>query len=386
VKVVTRHYKSKNKYLIELEKGNEWTSLTETEDVVFDGTEVILNYSNFMEVFENKSEKVQEFLNLFFLTDGIEFELVDKFEKKILRINNPIKPTTIPDKGLVKIDLQDYLKEIEGYALIKNRNSFIKKFEDLSFVGELYRYSHQDGLVKVEDLGVLELDDYVNEKEIQYLSIPLIESPLEDDYLSGMKFTGDDLSEVLGKLDRELSWISVIVTKELQDSLPSQTIWKGDRIFENLSFEDLEDIGHCATCSTKTFVNKITLFEGRKNDLYLPFDDADRDSGLYYWRLPAKRKELFMRSVLIKDFRFNIPISASIFEISTIVANINSRNFIPDISRNNVDAKAKENINDIIGKAIHVGASNVLKLGTDEKNTLESFIGTFYAKKTEYEK
>jgi len=30
VKVLTRHYKSKNKYLIELERGNEWTSLTET--------------------------------------------------------------------------------------------------------------------------------------------------------------------------------------------------------------------------------------------------------------------------------------------------------------------------------------------------------------------
>ncbi|MGF2411647.1 MAG: HD domain-containing protein, partial [Ferruginibacter sp.] len=39
VKVMTRHYKSKNKYLIELEKGNEWTSLTESEDVVFEGTE-----------------------------------------------------------------------------------------------------------------------------------------------------------------------------------------------------------------------------------------------------------------------------------------------------------------------------------------------------------
>lgn len=61
VKVLTRHYKSKHKYLIELEKGNEWTSLTETEDVVFEGTEVILNYTNFIEVFDNKPQSVKAF-------------------------------------------------------------------------------------------------------------------------------------------------------------------------------------------------------------------------------------------------------------------------------------------------------------------------------------
>lgn len=61
MKVLTRHYKSKHKYLIELEKGNEWTSLTETEDVVFEGTEVILNYTNFIEVFDNKPQSVKAF-------------------------------------------------------------------------------------------------------------------------------------------------------------------------------------------------------------------------------------------------------------------------------------------------------------------------------------
>ena len=120
--------------------------------------------------------------------------------------------------------------------------------------------------------------------------------------------------------------------------------------------------------------------------MYLPFDKTDRESGLYYWRTPEKRKELFMRSVLIKDFRFNIPISASIFEINTIVANINSRKFIPDISRNNIDTNAKDLINYMIGKAIHVGATNVLTLGADEKATLQKFVGEFYSEKTDYEK
>jgi len=133
-------------------------------------------------------------------------------------------------------------------------------------------------------------------------------------------------------------------------------------------------------------VKTIPLFEGRKNDLYLPFDKTDRDSNLYWWLKSENRKELFMRSVLIKDFHFNIPISASIFEINTIVVNINSRKFIPDISRNNVDPKAKDLINNVIGKAIHTGATNVLAMGHEEKATLQNFINTFYDQRTDFEK
>lgn len=386
VKVLTRHYKSKHKYLIELEKGNEWTSLTETEDVTFDGTEVILKYTNFIAVFDNKPQNVKSFLNNYFLTDGIDFELIDKSAEKIEKIINPIILSTPLEKGLVKIDLQDYLKDIEGYALIKNKNNFIKRFEEIDFPGTLYRYNDEEGFLEVDDFSTLNIDDYINGKEMKYLSIPLVESQSEDDFISGMKFTNDDVDEVIEKMDRELTWISVIVPKDYQSSLSDEVIKRRGGIFEKLGFEELEEIGHSESCTTKAFVKTITLFEGRKNDLYLPFDKTDRDSSLYWWRTPEKRKELFMRSVLIKDFRFNIPISASIFETNFIVANINSRKFIPDISRNNVDPKEKDLINYMIGKAIHIGASNVLTLGTDEKATLQNFITTFYDQRTDFEK
>lgn len=386
VNVLTRHYKSKHKYLIELEKGNEWTSLTETEDVEFDGTAVILNYTNFMSVFDNKPQNVKNFLETYFLSDDIDFELIDKFEKQITNINNLIILSTPLEKGLIKIELQDYLKDIEGYALIKNKSNFIKTFEEIDFPGTLYRYNDEDGFLEVTDFSTLNIDDYINGKEIKYLSIPLVESHSEDDFKSGMKFTNDDVDEVIEKMDRELTWISVIVPKDYQSSLKDETIERGGGIFDKFGFEELEEIGHSGSCTTKAFVKTITLFEGRKNDLYLPFDKTDRDTSLYWWMTPKKRKELFMRSVLIKDFRFNIPISASIFETNVIVANINSRKFIPDISRNNVDPKAKDLINYMIGKAIHVGASNVLILEADEKATLQNFITTFYEQRTDFEK
>lgn len=385
VKVKTRYYKSKFKYLIELEKADEWTSLTESEDVVFDGTEVILNYTNFIEVFDNKPQKVKDFLSLYFLTDEIEFELIDKSNKQISKISNPIVPSGEIEKGLIKINFQDYLKEIEGYALIKLKSGFIKTFEEIDFDGVLYKYNDDKGFTEVGDFSELLIDDYINGKEMKYLSIPLVETYQEDDFLNGMRFTDGDIDEVIGKMDRELKWISVIVPKDCQDSLQDEIIRKNNYVFEKLGIEELIKIGHSVNCETKTHVKTITLFEGRKNELYLPFEDIDKES-LFYWRTPDKRKELFMRNVLIKDFRCTIPVSASIFEINTIVTNINSRKFIPDISRNNVDSKAKEIINYLIGKAIHVGACNVMKLGSDEKATLQNFIATFYSKTTDFER
>jgi hypothetical protein len=385
VKVVTRHYKGKNKYLIELEKGNEWTSLTESEDVSFDGTEVILDYKNFIEVFENKPQNVKTFLNKYFLTDGVDFELIDKSIKEISKIINPVILSAHLEKGLIKIELNNYIKDIEGYALIKPKSEFIKKFEDINFPGTLYKYDDEFGLQAVNDFSTLSIDDYIVGKEINYLSIPLVEDHNEDDFRSGMKFTNDDIDEVINKMDREFNWISVIVPNDYQNYLSDEIIKSESPIFEKLGSEQLEEIGHSEFCMTKAFVKKITLFEGQKNNLYLPFDTKDSDNFLYHWRTPDKRKELFMRSVLIKDFRFNISISASVFEINTIVLNINSRKFIPDISRNNLDTKAKDLINYMVGKAIHLGAMNLMKLENDEKVTLQSFVNNFYEEKTEFE-
>lgn len=384
VKVLTRYYKSKNKYLIELEKGDEWTSLTETEDVEFDGTEVTLDYTNFISIFDNKIQNVKRFLDTYFITDGIDFELIDKSAEHIDKINNSIVSSTLLEKGLVKIELQDYLNDIEGYVLIKNKNNFIKKFDEIDFPGTLYRYNDDEGFLEVSDLSSLNIDDYINEKEIKYFSIPLVDSSSEDDFISGMKFTDDDIDEVIEKMDRELNWISVIFPKDYQNSLLDETFERDVSIFNKFGFQELERIGHSEFCATKAFVKTITLFEGRKNNLYLPFNKVDRENSLYWWSHPKKRKELFIRSVLIKDFHFNIPISATVFEINEIVVNINSKKIIPDISRNNIEEK--ELINYIIGKAIHVGASNLLSLGEDEKSTLQKFIMAFYEKQSDFEK
>jgi molecular chaperone HtpG len=384
VKVITRHYKARNKYIIELERGNEFTSITELEDVIFKGTEIILDYTSFMEVFDNEFGNIYKFLKEYFLTDKINFQLIDKSNERVEVIHNPIELAAPLERNTIKINFSDYLKNIEGYAIIKSKKSYIKNFEEIDFKGVLYRFSEENGFLEVTDFSNLDIDDYIGNNMIKYLSVPLIKKDKEEDFLNGMKFTGDDLYEVIEKMDRELDWISIIFHKKHQEHLYDEAIDDSYSIFNKLSIEELSVLGHSKRCHTRAYVKSITLFEGKKNDLYLPFDLTDNEYKHWSYR-KNKRKDLFMRSVLIKNFVFNIPALASIFEINTLVVNINSRKFIPDISRNDIDDKTKKIINYIIGKAIHSGAHKLLDLQLDEKAVLQNFIDIFYNTKTEYE-
>ncbi|MDZ4746395.1 MAG: ATP-binding protein [bacterium] len=376
VMVATRHYRSRNKYLIQLESGNEWTSLTEVEDLEFDGTEVILSYTEFIKAFEHKVQAVKAFLMKYFITDGIEFELIDRMEKVVHPVSNPIE-RTVPEKGsLVPIQLRDYLIDFEGLAFIKRRSRFISKFEEIDFYGTLYRYDDEDGLVEVDDYSSLRISDYLNGNEIKYLAIPLVDGDTERDYLNGLKFTENDVEEVIEKMDRDMTWISIIVPQENQSQLITQTLSKGDYLFDNLGFADLVALGHSKECTTRAFEKTKSLFEGRINELYLPFETNDNVH--HYWRPDDNRWELFIRNVLIKDFKYRIPITAGVFEIVSIVANIHSRKVIPDVSRNNIDSKASDMIGSAVAKAIHNGALTALSLTSDENATLSRFIEEYY--------
>ncbi|WP_289658338.1 HD domain-containing protein [Flavobacterium panacagri] len=381
VKVITRKFKSRHKITIELEKNNEYTSLTQIDDFNFDGTEVILNYNAFIKVFSNKFDNVHDFMKRYFLTDGVSIELINKQTQVATEIINSIRTPFSSD--FVEINLSNYLKNIEGQIIIKEKKNYALKIDDLDFEGELYCYNDDDGLQKVDENTVLEMDDFIIDNNIKYMSIPLVDAEMEERFLNGIKFTDSDVNDVIEKLDRELRWIAVIVHKDFQYKIYS-CIMDDDTscLFDKLTLSDLVELGHTENCSTSIFEKEINIFEGRKNELYLPFEKGET----YMYRYKdKKRKELFVRNVLIQDFLFNFPYSASIFEIESIVVNINSRNIVPNITRNDFDYVMKNELNYIIGKALHKGALDMLNLDKDQKTTLKNFIDAFYESKTDYD-
>jgi molecular chaperone HtpG len=384
VKVITRHYKFKNKYNIELEQGNEWTSLTEKEDVTFDGTEVILNYANFMSVFKGDEHNVSSFLETNFLTDGIELDLINRSSKKSLSIKNSLYSSKKNTSGLLVIDLSKYLRDVTGTVTLRPQKGFVASLDDVNFSGELYSFSEIDGLIPVENLEELLLSDYILDGKLSYYTIPLVPRIYEDEFINGLKFTGDDIDEVISKMDRDLNWISILVPKEYQDDMRSVEFTDSTRIIDSMDYDDLVSLGHSNQCNTKANVETVDLYEHIKDEMYVDYTLNKLNFRRFFFG-NSYGTQFFLRGVLLKDFSLNIPIAANAFTIESIRVNLESRKFIPNISRNNID-DAKSEIDYLIGKAIHLGAIDLLSISPPQRQALKDFVQHYYAKKTAHEK
>ncbi|MBB6502901.1 ATP-binding protein [Pedobacter cryoconitis] len=403
VTVKTRHYQAKDLHVIQLEKGNEWTSLSEKNEVGFFGTEVTLNYKQFLQVFDSNVEKIREFLCKFFLTDGINFQLLDN-SKPVIPIKNELYPTTEPDKTFHRIDLGDYLNDIEGYVLVRKKTDFVRSLADLGLDESVYLYrplaeenenetyseyaARRDSwqcLVPANDLAAIPVDDYFSSSEIKYLSVPVVTKEIRKEFESGMTYTEGDTENVVEKLRSKLAWITILLPKNVKNYGYSEEVTSTDSILEGVDHAALVALGQEPDLPTYKFENKITLFEGNKNNLYLPFEIPEKRY-FYTYSSNLPRQELFIRNVLIKDFYFTLPYAASVFDISTIVVNVNSRKFIPDISRNTIAAPSEQELNYVVGKAIHYGVIKFLGLGAEEVNTFQNFVARFYSRVSEFEK
>jgi molecular chaperone HtpG len=384
VKVITRHYQSKSKYTIELEQGNEWISLTEGDDVVFEGTEVYLSYKHFLDTFSNDEASISEFLKKYFLTDGIEVQVINRPEKKIDNIVNEIEAYKVSNPTELIIDVSKYIENATGYVSIKRRSGFIKGLEDIDFSGDLYHYTSRDGLQLLDNPEDFLISDYISNGKLSYYSIPLVPPKIEDDFAIGLRFTNDDINDVIEKLDRELQWICVLVPAEHQENIIDQDISYTDYLFGEIGHDDLVAIGHSYKCSTRAFVVSNNLYEHAKNNLYLNYHaNIERVNRFYF---STEQERLFLRGVLVENFTFVIPTIASAFVVDAICINLNSRKFIPDISRNNINPNAQQEINYIVGKAIHLGAIDLLDLTSYQKQALVNFVKYHYNFITSHEK
>lgn len=386
IKIVTRYFKNQKKYTIELEKGNEFTSMLVDNDVTFDGTEVVFNYKDFLEVFDNKVENIEKFISRFFITNGVEIELIDVENKKKSNIKNIIQFDAKEDKGLV-VDLSKYLIDVEGYALIKYRDNFIHKIDDINFNGDLFFYDDHNGITEGDNLNEIEIDDYKEDNLIKYYDIPIVEKDNELIFLNGLQYTDNDIEDVIERMKDKLKWISILPSKDLDYIGYDEQYESGDSIFNNFNFDDLIKFGHCSTCKIIMYDKQVNIFEGDKNKLYLQFETEDYMPFVYFQRYFRRGKqEMYVRDVLIKDYSFHINTIVSIIDVVDIIVNFKSKKIIPDVSRNKLDNRIEEKLNYSIIKAIHLDMTKSDKLNEEERKTLQSFIDKYFSKKTEFEK
>lgn len=402
VQVISRNFKSKDKYTISFEKGDEWISLTECEDVIFEGTEIILEYDTFINAFENNLGNISSFLSSYFVTDEIQIELIDNANASKNFINNSLSFYNSFDEDMFRINFQEYLNDVSGFAFIKKEhNPFIRKFEDICSDEHIFIYDEIKGLLELESIPEISIDDYLNNNEIKYLSVTIVPSFISHDFEKALEYF--DEGKVFERFESSLETSLIFVPKKFHLLLENHYIdeYSNEEKEEEfrktldlkITIRDLVKMGHTRGLPIISYAETRYLFEGEKNKIYLEFrkEYTQTSTPIFNRRVIFNPKlnsniRLFLRNVLIKDFSFTPSPKLLIFDLINISINIFSKGFIPDISRNNFDISTTNDINYIIQKVIYKGIYDLFPLSGDEKVIIQKFTDKYFSQPTGLEK
>jgi hypothetical protein len=398
--VKTRYLDSAVTYLIELEKGSEYTSISEIEDFSFVGTEIRLDLESCLDVFENQKENLISFLNTVFITDNVNIEVIDEIHSSSTRINNCLAHNDSRSSSHT-IDLKNYLNGIEGFIGVKNRSNFINNVLDFEFRGNLYVFDvSKDDLVLITTENVLnfKISDYYKDDKFCFISLPVIHERIADAVEEAYTYI-DDFEDVVRRFDRELFWISVLVPKEYSNDIKSGVIESGDIIFSSFCFEHLVHLGQSEDSHSYVDINTYSLYKGPNELFYIEYGSEEIlinhrfnfFSGIIeitddvFYKQFNKDVRLFNKGVLIDEYLFKFEKLLSLYEMVYLSINVTDSKIFPDVKRSNLSIIDTAEINYAIAKTIHKYIMDHFDLSFEVKLTLGLFIEKFYSKVSRFE-
>ena len=129
----------------------------------------------------------------------------------------------------------------------------------------------------------------------------------------------------------------------------------------------------------KPEIIKKGVVTGESNAV-LPYNEENTFKGRFSWE---NTDTCYVKNVLLSGLRIKIPYLVDGVILKGAVINIFNREFIPNVSRNNISASQQEKLSYAIGKAIHLWIRDHAELSTEQKALLDVFIETKY-KETNY--
>jgi molecular chaperone HtpG len=364
--IKTRYYNDSTVYLLQLTKESEYICLSQEVDVNFEGTEIILNCSEFMNVMDNKRQKVTNFIQELFLSDVVKIKLIDRDNKFTFENTNKISdlPTCTEKQHI--INLSNYIQCAHGYIQVDiKKNLFIKDISDIIksdnlvyFDGEKLRpipenfdisLVYSDGLIRYIDVSIIEdSDEYERINDV-----------LEDD------------EETINKMERDeyLDWVTILIDKKYSNDIKSYNNtarYEEKYIMKGLPTDILKKFGHCIDYPVKVYDKELSLIYGIQLNAILPISSK-------YIAI-----KLYLRNVFIKDVRVTIPNIIKGISINEVKINILNNSITTGISRNSINTKYQEKLGYALGKAIHIWVYNNIAQKDSEKLLIKTFIDKFY--------
>lgn len=378
IKIRTRHIDSENKISISLEKESEYITLHEEQDVQFDGTEILFNYSSFMNEFDNDIDKLNKFLIPLFLIDDFSIKVVDVGEKQTYELKNTLSLNSQDLKPNEHIlPLTEFLNGIDGSIIVRYYDRYIDDLTDITEKETYYVYNN----LRLEKINSsYNLSELYHDGAFYFIEIPIITYQDRENYDKYAEALDDDLDNVIDKLSENSDWITIFYDpKEVKNITEGFIDIEIDNIMNNISFKDLLPFGQDQILPTKVYLHQ-TKAHLQKNR-YLPY--GNRETRFYYFF--NKEVKTYLRNILISDFKLRPENLADIFTIEDYKINVINRDIIPSISRNNFDQKTNDKLTYALTKAIHLSALKYINLDDTKKALLKSFIDEYFSEVTNLE-
>jgi len=361
---------SSSRYDIELIKHSEYISFGIIDDVKFVGTEICLNYPQFMSVFDNSIEKLKSFINTYFLNENIEIHIIDKTNENEFIIKNKLNIDVTKGANQHIIDFSKYLNHCEGFGLLKQKNLFIHNIQDFPINGNNLYYDG-NSLLKLDFQA---LSKIINNNKIDYIQLPLYETYTESEFQKALDLL-DSYDDVIYKLEPD-QYANIYLDSSLDMSISDgSTNFDNDYYFlDNLCIEDvfkyLEIDGFCPKVNIESFY----LLPNNEFNLYLPFHEKIIHSN--YWG--ENKYKVFIRDVYLDSYNFRSPSLPKILEIEKLKVNFLNKKIIPDISRKSLDDQTNLSVNYSLNKAILQFVLDNFNMIPSEKDLLNQYILTYY--------
>lgn len=369
VEVITRHFEENKVTRIEIEKSSEYICLTYEDKYKVQGTEIVLEYEQFMEPFENNYNNIIKFIENNFLNCEIPIRIVIQENGQTKEKScNLMKIRTVLENGIC---LNDYLDGVEAYINCNYRDiNFADKLEDLNG-NESYFYDLNNNCLVVESDSSINIRDCIKDEEINFLSIPIIGGDEAYEFEKAYDVL-EDFEQALDKIDYEsINILSIDCDKEQFE----REIDGGDIIIGDYTFEEFcEQFEHDDMVQTYIFKEKYFIIcnEGEK---ILPYTKGANFGGKYSFE---QKDKTYIKNVLLSRLKVTIPFLVDGIILRDAIINITKDDFSPNVSRDNLNNDYQEVLSYAIGKALHIWILENVALSNEERNLLEKFIEVCY--------
>lgn len=368
VNVITKYYGESHANKIEFEKSSEYICLTYEDVPRSQGTEIILDYDQFISVFGNSQSNVEAFINKNFIDCQIPLRLITSKDGKtnskaleLQQLDSLYPESTRLDKYFdgIQVALQFNYKGI----------TYLKNFSDI-YANESYifREGNNEIILEQELSSPVLLKKYIVDGVIKFLTLPIIASSEEDNFAKAYDVL-EDFEAALDKIDYENANIIAEDVSLYNDSVLIDNSY--EHIVGDYTLKDFRgQVGHSYNAPTYTFLQKKLVIQG-DGDKILPYNTEIVFQGRYSFEY---RDLIYIKNVLISNARIKIPFLVEGIELKGLVVNVTNKEIIPNVSRNNISEQQGKNLSYAIGKALHMWIYENGSFDAEEKALLKAFI------------